>query len=180
MIRQLHLCFGLVVLGSALLLSGCFTFTPQVDSLADALERDLPGARLDRGHGVKFGRVSLGLARAIAGASLDSEDDPEAPAGLRLASGIKRVEFRHYELAGEVGEEWSPVRLELRQSPWLFRLLASFWPGRAVFFVVVAAVVAVKSVTENEQLVERLLCLYVYWRPTPVRGAQWVSIYSAE
>ncbi|REJ81046.1 MAG: hypothetical protein DWQ36_13540 [Acidobacteria bacterium] len=98
----------------ALLLAGCFTYTPRVDTMADRLERDLPGASLERGHGAKLGRLSLGLARAVAGAAIDDDEDPEAAAGLRIARGIKRVEFRQFTIDGAVSEEWSPSRLERR------------------------------------------------------------------
>lgn len=109
--RRLGALLLVLVLGVGI--SGCFTFTPRVDSLAEQIERDLPDTQLERRAGAKAGRLSLGLARSIARLAVDQDEEPEAEAGIAMLSGIKRVEFRSFDRVSE-GElsEVSEIDLE--------------------------------------------------------------------
>jgi hypothetical protein len=80
----------------ALLLTGCFTATPRLDGFAHRLEGTMPGTHFEAQGGIKLGRLSLGLARAIT----RSVDDEDAQDASLLLAGLKRVEVAHYEVSG--------------------------------------------------------------------------------
>lgn len=76
--------------------SGCMFHTPGLAKQRQALERQIPGAEFDRTIGLKFGRISLGLARSIARASLDDSDDEESRQVIALLRKIKGVQVGLY------------------------------------------------------------------------------------
>ena len=93
-----------------LLLSGCFSFTPRVNSVASSLENDLDGASFEKEFGLKFGRLSTSLARGIARWALD-EGNEEDRAILATLRGVRRVEIATYETRGSLRMD-TPLRIE--------------------------------------------------------------------
>lgn len=91
----------------ALLLTGCFTSTPRLDSFAHRLEGTMPGTHFEAQGGIKLGRLSMGLARTIVRAT----DDEDAGEAAQILKGLKRVEVAHYEVSG-LAPDTLPVAVE--------------------------------------------------------------------
>ncbi len=91
-ISVLVFVLALILLSS----TGCMFHTPGLAKQRQALERQIPGASFDRTIGLKFGRMSLGLARSIARASLDDSGDEESRQAIALLRKIKGVQVGVY------------------------------------------------------------------------------------
>ncbi len=91
------------VLGTclALVTAGCFTSTPRLNSVADALEEDLAGTTFERDFGLKLGRISTGFAKGIAGLALDG-DEEEDRAIHDSMKGVHRIEIATYQTHGDL------------------------------------------------------------------------------
>jgi hypothetical protein len=70
--------------------------TPGLTKQRQALERQIPGAEFERTIGLKFGRMSLSLARTIARAALRDEDDEESRQAIAMLRKIKGVQVGLY------------------------------------------------------------------------------------
>lgn len=105
--------------------TGCFTTSPGMMNLADTLESDLGGTRLEHQFGLTFGRMSLGLAKGITRIATRNED---ADPALDVLKGIKKFEMASFE-ARSSGSRTFPAELDaaLADSGW--ETLARFRDG---------------------------------------------------
>jgi hypothetical protein len=104
---------AVVALSVAILGSGCVTATsPEIASMKDDIETAV-GGDFEREIGIRLGRVSIGLGKAVMGmvARHDDGDMAEATALLR---GLRKVEVTVYDTGSFAGGNWRdlPDRVE--------------------------------------------------------------------
>ncbi len=86
----------ILLLAGLLALSGCTSYS--LTRVRNDLARDLPEARIGEGYAVAFGRFSLGAARFFAGFA----DDEDAELARLVLRDVRKVQFGHYDVEGEV------------------------------------------------------------------------------
>lgn len=84
----------LVLLPPALALSGCKTEAPGLDAVRVAIDRQLPGTRLEPEVTFSLGRFSLGLVKGLSRLG----DDEDGEHASRILSHLRRIEIGVYEL----------------------------------------------------------------------------------
>ena len=103
------------LLSAAFLLNACFTHTGHLDRMAHKLEAQLPATRFEPQFGLKFGRLSLGLAKGITNLALNEEELD----GLHILRGVKKVEFATYKTVGASAADFTgELELSLRKTGW--------------------------------------------------------------
>jgi hypothetical protein len=95
-------------LGTLLLASGCITMSsPEIASMKNDIETALDGD-FEREVGIRLGRFSIGLGKAILGV-IASEDDEELSNVTEMLRGLRKVEVSVYETGELGGEGWRDV-----------------------------------------------------------------------
>jgi Domain of unknown function (DUF4252) len=73
----------------AALTGGCFLWAPNLDPIRREMQATTPGVHLDAGVQLHFGRLSLALARRIARAAADDEEERQVADLLRHVNGVE-------------------------------------------------------------------------------------------
>lgn len=95
-------------LGTLLLASGCITMSsPEIASMKNDIETALDGD-FEREVGIRLGRLSIGLGKAILGA-IAGEDDEDLSHVTEMLRGLHKVEVSVYETGELGGEGWQDV-----------------------------------------------------------------------
>lgn len=85
-----RLALRLIALGSlAALTGGCFLWAPNLEPIRREMQATTPGVHLDAGVQLHFGRLSLALAKRIARATADDEEERQVADLLRHVNGVE-------------------------------------------------------------------------------------------